>query len=76
MVSELTVDSLLAGDRPLATMPKRATHTYESEKDGLQNTDLGVYYCMCCGESNLIVGPGVSLTGLPRRKTDGAFVRR
>ena len=57
-------------------MPKRATHTYESEKDGLQNTDLGVYYCMCCGESNLIVGPGVSLTGLPRRKTDGAFVRR
>ena len=55
-------------------MPKRATHTYESEKDGISDTALGVYYCMCCGESNLILGPGVVLTSLPRRKTDGAYV--
>ena len=55
-------------------MPKRATHTYESEKDGISDTALGVYYCMCCGESNLILGPGVVLSSLPRRKTDGAYV--
>ena len=29
---------------------------------------------MCCGESNLILGPGVVLSSLPRRKTDGAYV--
>ncbi len=55
-------------------MPKRSTHTYESEKDGITGSDLSVYYCMCCGESNLIVGPGVLLTALPQRKTDGAYV--
>ena len=38
-------------------MPKRSTHTYESEKDGISGSDLTVYYCMACGESNLIVGP-------------------
>ena len=55
-------------------MPKRSTHTYESEKDGISGSDLTVYYCMACGESNLIVGPGVVLTALPKRKTDGAHV--
>ena len=54
-------------------MPKRATHTYESEKDGLKDSELGVCYCMCCGESNLILGPGAALASLPRRKTDGAY---
>jgi len=29
---------------------------------------------MCCGESVLILGPGVHLTSLPRRRTDGATV--
>jgi hypothetical protein len=55
-------------------MPKRATHTYESEKDGVKDSDLNVHYCMCCGESVLILGPGVVLASLPRRKTDGAYV--
>jgi len=55
-------------------MPKRATHTFESEKDGVNEPQLGVQYCMCCGESVLILGPEVSLTDLPRRKTDGAIV--
>ena len=56
-------------------MPKRATHTYESEKDGLQDQQLNVYFCMCCGESALILGDGgAALTTLPRRKTDGAYV--
>ena len=55
-------------------MPKRSTHTYESEKDGISGSDLTVYYCMACGESNLIVGPGVVLTALPKRRTDGAHV--
>ena len=54
-------------------MPKRATHTFESEKDGLKDADLNVFYCLCCGESVLILGPGVELTALPRRKTDGAY---
>ena len=53
-------------------MPKRATHTFESEKDGLKDADLNVFYCLCCGESVLILGPGVELTALPRR----AFHRR
>jgi len=55
-------------------MPKRATHTYESEKDGVKDSDLNVHYCMCCGESVLILGPGVVLSSLPRRKTDGSYV--
>lgn len=55
-------------------MPKRATHTYESEKDGVKDAELNVHYCMCCGESVLILGPGVLLNTLPRRKTDGAYV--
>lgn len=57
----------------LNDMPKRATHTFESEKDGLKDADLNVFYCLCCGESVLILGPGVELTALPRRKTDGAY---
>jgi len=55
-------------------MPKRATHTYESEKDGVKDAELNVHYCMCCGESVLILGPGVQLSSLPKRKTDGAYV--
>ena len=56
-------------------MPKRATHTFESEKDGLQDEALNVYFCMCCGESALILGNAKqSLNSLPRRKTDGAYV--
>lgn len=55
-------------------MPKRATHTFESEKDGIQETALGVQYCMCCGESVLILGPETVLSDLPRRRTDGALV--
>ncbi len=55
-------------------MPKRATHTFESEKDGLGDAQLGVHYCMCCGESVLILGPQVQLADLPRRRTDGAIV--
>ena len=55
-------------------MPKRATHTFESEKDGLKDEALGVQYCMSCGESVLILGPETSLTDLPRRRTDGAIV--
>ena len=27
--------------------PKRATHTFESEKDGIKDEQLGVQYCMC-----------------------------
>mmetsp|Transcript_32411 Transcript_32411/g.85056 ORF Transcript_32411/g.85056 Transcript_32411/m.85056 type:complete len:290 (-) Transcript_32411:243-1112(-) len=55
-------------------MPKRATHTFESEKDGVQDAALGLQYCMCCGESVLILGPNVALADLPRRRTDGAIV--
>ena len=44
----------------LNAMPKRATHTFESEKDGLKDADLNVFYCLCCGESVLILGSGVS----------------
>jgi len=55
-------------------MPKRATHTFESEKDGIQEEQLGVQYCMCCGETVLIVGPETQLADLPRRRTDGALV--
>jgi len=54
-------------------MPKRATHTFESEKDGLSDAQLSVHYCMCCGESVLILGPETALADLPRRRTDGAF---
>lgn len=55
-------------------MPKRATHTFESEKDGVKESALPVQYCMCCGESVLILGPDVALADLPRRRTDGAIV--
>jgi len=55
-------------------MPKRATHTFESEKDGIGDTQLGLQYCMCCGESVLILGPQTLLADLPRRRTDGAIV--
>ena len=55
-------------------MPKRATHTFESEKDGLKDEVLPVRYCMCCGESVLILGPETQLTDMPRRRTDGALV--
>lgn len=55
-------------------MPKRATHTFESEKDGLQEDALTSLLCLCCGEGVLILGPGVSLSSLPRRRTDGAHV--
>ena len=55
-------------------MPKRATHTYESEKDGITEEQLNVCYCLCCGESVLILGPSISLTSLPTRRTDGAYV--
>jgi len=55
-------------------MPKRATHTYESEKDGIRDENLNVCFCLCCGESVLILGPGVEMKSLPRRKTDGAYV--
>ena len=55
-------------------MPKRATHTFESEKDGVKDEALSVNYCMCCGESVLILGPEMSLNDVPRRWTDGALV--
>lgn len=55
-------------------MPKRATHTFESEKDGVSDQALVVQYCLCCGESVLILGPSVVLTDLPKRRTDGAIV--
>lgn len=55
-------------------MPKRATHTFESEKDGVTDTALTVQYCLCCGESVLILGPATELSNLPRRRTDGAIV--
>ena len=55
-------------------MPKRATHTFESEKDGLQDAALSVNYCMCCGEQVLILGPETNLADVPRRRTDGALV--
>ena len=55
-------------------MPKRATHTFESEKDGIHEQQLNVCYCMSCGESVLILGPATALGSLPRRKTDGAYV--
>ena len=55
-------------------MPKRATHTFESEKDGIKDEKLGVQFCMCCGESVLILGPETQLADLPRRRTDGALV--
>jgi len=55
-------------------MPKRATHTFESEKDGIKDESLIVQYCMCCGESALILGPETHLADLPRRRTDGALV--
>ena len=35
---------------------------------------MGLQYCMCCGESVLILGPETQLTDLPRRRTDGALV--
>ena len=38
-------------------MPKRATHTFESEKDGVQSEQLNQCFCLCCGESVLILGP-------------------
>ncbi|EOD10951.1 hypothetical protein EMIHUDRAFT_56659, partial [Emiliania huxleyi CCMP1516] len=55
-------------------MPKRATHTFESEKDGVQSEQLNQCFCLCCGESVLILGPRVALGALPRRRTDGALV--
>lgn len=55
-------------------MPKRATHTFESSKDGLQDDSLFVYYCLYTGEQALVLDK--DLTSLPKRKTDGAFVLR
>jgi len=55
-------------------MPKRATHTFESEKDGVQTEQLNVCFCLCCGVSVCILGPKLSLAALPRRRTDGAHV--
>ena len=49
-------------------MPKRSTHTFESEKDGVKEEQLGLQYCTCCGESVLILGPGIKLVDLPRRR--------
>lgn len=47
---------------------QRATHTFESDKDGVKEAALGVQYCMCCGESVLILGPEIALSDLPRRR--------
>ena len=55
-------------------MPKRATHTFESEKDGLNDAALTVQFCMCCGEQVLILGPETNLADVPRRRTDGSLV--
>lgn len=55
-------------------MPKRATHTFESEKDGVQSDQLNVCFCLCCGESVCILGPKLTLASLPTRRTDGAHV--
>ena len=55
-------------------MPKRATHTFESEKDGVKEDDLGVQYCLTCGHSVLLLGAEPKLADLPRRRTDGAIV--
>ena len=41
-------------------MPTRHPHL-ESEKDGVKDEALSVNYCMCCGESVLILGPEMSL---------------
>ena len=55
-------------------MPKRSTHTFEAEKDGVKEDPLAIQFCMCCGESVLILGPEAALADLPRRRTDGAIV--
>lgn len=55
-------------------MVKRATHTFESEKDGLQSDSLSLCYCLCCGETILILGSKKTLETLPHRRTDGALV--
>lgn len=55
-------------------MPKRATHTFESEKDGVHEEELGNQYCLCCGQSVLLLGPEAKYADLPRRRTDGAIV--
>ena len=55
-------------------MPKRTTHTFESERDGLKDDELTSLFCLCCGEAVLVLGPGVSLCSLPKRRTDGALV--
>lgn len=53
-------------------MPKRATHTFESEKDGAKDKALQSAYCLYCGTCCLV--SDAPLDSLPRRRTDGATV--
>ncbi|KAJ1621230.1 hypothetical protein T492DRAFT_1072011 [Pavlovales sp. CCMP2436] len=54
-------------------MPKRSTHTFESEKDGVQQAaSMHSAYCQQCGACCLVADR--PLDSLPRRHTDGAYV--
>lgn len=55
-------------------MPKRSTHTYESEKDGsaLPSVQMHPQYCLSCGACCLV--SDTPLDALPRRRSDGAHV--
>ena len=54
-------------------MPKRASHTFESEADGLARTKAAQpFYCLACGQ--LVLTSDVPLNNLPQRRTDHARV--
>lgn len=53
-------------------MPKRSTHTFESEKDGVRDETMSSAYCLHCGACCLVSDQPLEL--LPRRHTDGAQV--
>lgn len=53
-------------------MPKRSTHTFESEKDGIIEESMSSSYCLHCGACCLVSDR--PLEALPRRHTDGAVV--
>lgn len=53
-------------------MPKRSTHTFESEKDGAVQESMSSAYCLHCGACCLVSDQPLDV--LPRRHTDGAVV--
>jgi uncharacterized protein YggU (UPF0235/DUF167 family) len=53
-------------------VPKRSTHTFESEKDGVHEESMHSAYCLYCGACCLVSDKPLEL--LPRRHTDGAHV--